>query len=48
MIISLIQFCLVVSIETFSLPATDLPFPAVTVCKVNKYDTGEYIRKENF
>ncbi len=33
-----------VSIETFSLPSSDLPFPAVTICKERKYDAGDYIR----
>ncbi len=33
-----------VTIETFSLPATSLPYPAITVCKAHKYDTGEYLR----
>ncbi len=35
---------LVVSIETFSLPATDLHYPAITVCKTSPYDVGEYLR----
>ena len=33
-----------VAIETFSTPATELPFPAVTVCRKRKYDVGEYLR----
>ena len=33
-----------VTIETFSLPATSLPFPAISVCKTHKYDPGEYLR----
>ncbi len=35
---------LVVGIDTFSTPATDLTFPAVTVCRNKKYDVGEYLR----
>ena len=31
------------AIETFSLPATSLPYPAVTVCKAQKYDVAEYL-----
>ena len=32
-------------ISTFSLPATDLAYPAITtVCKAQKYDIGEYLR----
>ncbi len=30
--------------ETFSLPVSQLPFPALTICKKRKYDVGEYIR----
>ncbi len=33
-----------VTIETFSLPATSLPYPAISVCKPEPYDVGEYIR----
>ena len=33
-----------VAIETFSHPATDLIYPAITVCNRHKYDVGEYIR----
>ncbi len=40
--ISLIE--LEVAIDTFSLPATSLPFPAITVCKRRKFDVGEYLR----
>ena len=32
------------SIETFSLPATSLAYPAITVCNGYRYDVGEYIR----
>ena len=32
------------SIETFSFPATELAYPAITVCKRQKYDMGEYLR----
>ncbi len=35
---------LVVNIKTFSFPATNLTFPAITVCKTYKYDVGDYIR----
>ncbi len=32
-------------IDKFSLPATDLPHPAITVCKNGgRYDVGEYLR----
>ena len=34
----------VVAIDTFSLPATDLNYPAITICNRNRYDVGEYIR----
>ncbi len=33
-----------VTIATFTLPATTLPYPAVTICKKSKYDVGEYLR----
>ena len=33
-----------VRIETFSLPATSLPYPAITVCKRNKFDATELVR----
>ncbi len=33
-----------VGIETFSSPATLLDYPAITLCKKYKYDTGEYVR----
>ncbi len=32
------------AIVSFSSPATDLPYPAITICKRNKYDTSEYLR----
>ena len=32
-------------IETFTLSVTELPYPAVTICKKNGlYDPGEYLR----
>ncbi len=33
-----------VAIATFSLPATRLAYPAVTVCRRGRHDVGEYIR----
>ena len=34
-----------VGIESFTLPVTDLPYPAITICKKNGlYDPGEYLR----
>ncbi len=33
-----------VKIDTFSLPATSLPYPAITFCKRNKFDAGDYLR----
>ena len=34
-----------VGIETFTLPVTELPYPAITICKKNGlYDPGEYLR----
>ncbi len=33
-----------IAIESFSVPATDLPYPALTVCKEQKFDSGEYVR----
>ena len=34
-----------VGIERFTLPVTELPYPAITVCKKNGlYDPGEYLR----
>ena len=30
--------------RTFSMPATDLPYPAITVCNKNGHDVGEYLR----
>ena len=32
------------TITTFSLPATTLKYPAITICKRYKYDVGEYLR----
>ncbi len=34
----------VVGIETFSFPVTDLHHPAITVCKSDRFDAGEYVR----
>ncbi len=31
-------------IDTMSYPATKLAYPAITVCKEDRYDVGEYIR----
>ena len=31
-------------IETFAYPATELLYPAVTVCKKHDYDVAEYLR----
>ena len=34
-----------VGIETFTLSVTELPYPAITICKKNGlYDPGEYLR----
>ena len=34
-----------VGIERFTLPVTELPYPAITICKKNGlYDPGEYLR----
>ena len=33
-----------VTIETFSHPATDLEYPAITVCKMGSYNVDEYVR----
>ena len=34
-----------VGIESFTLPVTELPYPAITICKKNGlYDPGEYLR----
>ena len=33
-----------VRIETFSYPATELVYPALTVCKKYNYDVAEYLR----
>jgi hypothetical protein len=33
-----------VSIQTFSLPAITLRYPAITICKRHNLDVGQYIR----
>ena len=33
-----------VDIRTFSKPANELPFPAITVCNEHGFDVGQYIR----
>ena len=33
-----------VTIETFSYPATNLEYPAITVCKMGSYNVDEYVR----
>ena len=33
-----------VAIKTFSKPANQVPFPAITVCKEHSYDVGQYLR----
>lgn len=33
-----------VAIKTFSQPAREVPYPAITICNSNGYDVGEYIR----
>ena len=33
-----------VAIKTFSQPAREVPYPAITICNPNGYDVGEYIR----
>ena len=33
-----------VSINSFSVPITDLPFPAITICKTSDGDPGDYVR----
>ena len=33
-----------VAINTFSKPAYELPFPAITICNENGFDIGQYIR----
>lgn len=33
-----------VTIKTFSKPAREVPYPAITICKQNGYNVGEYIR----
>ncbi len=32
------------AILSFSMPATELKYPAITVCKKHKYDVGQYVR----
>ncbi len=32
------------AIQTFSQPASELPYPAITICRRQKFDTGEYLR----
>ncbi len=32
------------TIDTFSLPTTELAYPAITVCKSSPYETAEYVR----
>ena len=32
------------TIETFSYPATNLDYPAITVCKMGSYNVDEYVR----
>ena len=33
-----------VAIKTFSKPAREVPYPAITICNPKGYDVGEYIR----
>ena len=33
-----------VAIKTFSKPAREVPYPAITICNPNGYDVGQYIR----
>ena len=33
-----------VTIKTFSMPATELPYPAITICNKNGKNVGEYLR----
>lgn len=33
-----------VRINTFTKPARDIPYPAITICNPNGFDVGEYIR----
>ena len=33
-----------VAIKTFSQPAREVPYPAITICNPKGYDVGEYIR----
>ena len=39
-----IRFPTQMAIATHSMPATEVPYPAVTVCNPNGYDAGEYLR----
>ncbi len=32
------------AIDSFSHPAVDLPYPAISICKSSKYDASEYLR----
>ena len=35
----------IVTIETFTLPATNVTYPAITICKDGtNYDSGDYVR----
>ena len=31
-------------IDSFTLPVTELPYPAITICKKRGHDPGEYLR----
>ena len=33
-----------VAINTFSKPANEVPFPAITICNENGFDVGQYLR----
>ena len=33
-----------VTINSFSVPVTELPFPAITICKSGSGDAGDYVR----
>ena len=33
-----------VAIKTFSKPANEVPYPAITICNENGFDVGQYIR----
>ena len=33
-----------VAIKTFSKPANEVPFPAITICNENGFDVGQYLR----